>query len=340
VGMCTVVWLILAVASAITVHCTAVTPEEHVGGFSVAQPSYSVGGVIGDSESYSACHSVQQAQAQCLQTPECTSVLRFDGPSGTPCARMSAAARAERASSYDPTTGVPTIWIRTSALEAKSFDAASMRDLKGLVFPNCTRNQYLMPHTGTCHPCMPGSSCEEYCVYTCLPCAIGTFNAAAGGSCEPCTQGTYQPNVGATACLTCSAPKKSNSDIGAFYCAQRPTIELHGARGPRGPRGVQGEKGLTGAAGRPGPEGPQGPRGWIGLDGLQGAEGNTGPQGEDAKFLSQPSGVYTTTGGHGMLLWFTTLCTVICGVASLRVSFVYARSQNHVEGRGEYKKAV
>ena len=250
---------------------------------------------------------------------------------GPICFRTSTAPEARRADSWDATTGVPSLWIRTSALEDKSFRVDSLQDLGGLKFPTCDAHQYLMPHSATCKPCEAGSSCEAggHCVYSCQPCALGTFAATAGSACTPCPAGTYASEAGSTSCQACASPQKTNSEIGAFYCAVRQTLELHGARGPLGPRGPTGPQGPTGIAGLPGPEGSRGPRGFPGADGLDGDPGATGPTGPSAEYGgSTPSGVYTDTGVHGMFVWLTSLGTLAAGTLSLRASYRVARSRH------------
>lgn len=251
---------------------------------------------------------------------------------GPICFRASTAPEAQRADSWDASTGVPSLWIRTSALEDKTFRVDSLRDMGGLKWPTCDTHHYLMPHSATCKPCEPGSSCEAgHCVYSCTPCAAGTYASGQASACTPCPSGTYAPDAGSTSCQTCSAPKKTNSEIGAFYCAVRQTLELHGARGPLGPRGVTGPQGPAGPAGLPGPEGSRGPRGYPGSDGLDGDQGNRGPMGPSAAYGgSTPSGVYTTTGVHGMFIWLTTLGTLAAGTLSLRASYRVARSRQRV----------
>jgi len=80
---------------------------------------------------------------------------------GPVCWQMTTSANAQRSESWDATTGTPSLWIKSSAMETGAFDVRSLQDTQHLVFPTCSRHQFLMPHTATC-VCGRWGSCGNH----------------------------------------------------------------------------------------------------------------------------------------------------------------------------------
>ena len=92
----------------------------------------------------------------------------------------------------------------------------------------CAPPLYSLPGTGACCPagalsvagstecaaCSAGSSCPAGVE---VPCALGSFSAAAGAvACAACAPGRFSPSLGATACQPC--PEDHVSGSGASAC--------------------------------------------------------------------------------------------------------------------------